>query len=297
LVSCAEDIPDPLTEEDLMAMLPNTKPMDDYEVEQPPADDPVGHPERITGKDGAEMVLIPAGKFEMDSNHGDNDESPVHTVYLDAFYIDVYEVTNMQYARFLNEYGKNTDTAGHRLLSELRLIEKVADTYRPKAGYDTHPVIAVTWYGAESYARLYGKRLPTEAEWEKAAGGGVMGREYPWGDNLTHDDANYEGTGGRDRWSGTAPVGSFAPNGYGLYDMSGNVWEWCSDWYDKDYYARSPKQNPTGPISGEYRVIRGGSWRSREHKNMRIAARNGMGSSPVKDGDIVGFRCAQDVTP
>jgi formylglycine-generating enzyme required for sulfatase activity len=136
------------------------------------------------GPGGTPMVLIAAGEFEMGntSNEGKPDERPAHTVHLDAFYMDVHEVTNYQYARFLNEYGKNTDDAGHELLNvsgKYCLIEKVGDTYKPKDGYENHPVVEVSWYGAAAYARFYGKRLPTEAEWEKAARGGLVGKQYP----------------------------------------------------------------------------------------------------------------------
>jgi formylglycine-generating enzyme required for sulfatase activity len=255
-----------------------------------------------------EMVLIPAGEFSMGDhfNEGEIDEKPVHTVYLDAYYIDVYEVTNAQYAQFLNRYGKNTDAAGHELLdidSSYCLIEKVGNTYKPKSGYENHPVIAVTWYGAAAYAQFYGKRLPTEAEWEKAARGGLVGKRYPWGDNITHDDANYPGTGGKDKWDVTSPVGSFAPNGYGLYDMAGNVWEWCADEYASDYYSKSPKNNPKGPgvavtfKNNDFtnvnirRVLRGGCWFYNAN-GLRCADRND--GEPTYAYVIVGFRCSQD---
>jgi formylglycine-generating enzyme required for sulfatase activity len=243
----------------------------------------------------AEMMLIPAGEFSMGDHHDveDTDEKPVHTVYLDAYYMDIYEVTNDQYARFLNDYGKNTDDAGNELLDigdEDCLIEKDGSTYRPKAGYEDHPVIEVSWYGAAAYAEFYGKRLPTEAEWEKAARGRLMGKRYPWGEDITHDDANYSGTGGEDKWNGTSPVGSFPPNGYGLYDVAGNVWEWCADWYDSGYYAALPRENPTGPISGSYRVLRGGSWDSSADP-LRCANRSGF--APTNTNNNVGFRCAR----
>jgi formylglycine-generating enzyme required for sulfatase activity len=272
------------------------------------ADDGVAPPvtgQVITGKDGAKMVLIPAGEFSMGDafNEGRGGERPVHTVYLDTYYMDVYEVTNAQYAKFLNDYGKNTDAAGHKLLNINCDILKVGNTYQPKAGYENHPVICVTWYGAAAYAQFYGKRLPTEAEWEKAARGGLVGKRYPWGDDITHDNANYSGTGGKDKWDRTSPVGSFAPNGYGLYDLAGNVWEWCADEYASDYYSKSPKNNPKGPgvaitfknndftNVSTWRVFRGGSW-SYDPNYLRYAGR--YGDDPASTFYLVGFRCSQD---
>ena len=192
----------------------------------------------ISEYDNAVMVLIPAGTFVMGDHHkdGDKDELPIHTVYLDAYYIDAYEVTNAQYAKFLNEYGKDTDGVRNRLINiddewKSCLIEKHGDTYKPKIRFENHPVVQVSWFGAAAYAQFYGKRLPTEAEWEKAAHGGFMDRRYPWGDTLSHNETNFKHTGGRDKWEMTAPVDSFKPNGYGLYDMAGNAGEWCADQY------------------------------------------------------------------
>ena len=251
----------------------------------------------------AEMALIPAGEFKMGDNfnEGHSDERPVHTVYLNVFCIDKYEVTNVQYAEFLNAYrinGKsNVDAAGHQLFDidgdifESPKIEKAGNIYKPKAGYENHPVVEVSWYGAAAYAQFYGKRLPTEAEWEKAARGGLVGKRYPWGDDITHDDANYDGTGGRDKWDGTSPVGSFPPNGYGLYDMAGNIWEWCADWYDFNYYSESPVDNPQGPESGKWRVFRGGHWNDDPY-NLRCANREFL---PAIVGSHFGFRCSQDL--
>jgi formylglycine-generating enzyme required for sulfatase activity len=288
----------------------------------------------ITGKDGAEMALIPAGEFEMGDHHGvgsehsgmvheraksmkqkggaqDTNEGPVHTVYLDAFYIDKYEVTNTQYAEFLNEYERhtgrlNTDGEGHKLLDgdiegpprkRRGYIYRSIDLYSVKPKYANHPAMPVSWYGAMAYAQFYDKRLPTEAQWEKAARGGLVGKKYPWGNRLSRDYANYRGTGGKDiwdGWGGTAPVGSFAPNGYGLYDMAGNVCEWCADWYDIGYYALSPKRNPTGPNSGTQRVLRGGTYTYDPAAYLRVAFRHS--SRPESGGWLFyGFRCVQDV--
>ena len=218
------------------------------------------------------MVLIPAGEFQMGSNDGDDDEKPVHTVYVDAFYMDKYEVTNAQYRKFI-------DATGYR-----------APRYWSGSRYNApdQPVVGVSWHDAAAYAKWSGKRLPTEAEWEKAARGGLPGKKYPWGDSIGHDDANYSGTGGKDHWSGTSPVGSFSANGYGLYDMAGNVWEWCSDWYDSSYYANSPSRNPVGPGSGQSRVLRGGSWDA-NGVNLRYALRGG--NNPTSTSSDSGFRC------
>jgi formylglycine-generating enzyme required for sulfatase activity len=216
--------------------------------------------EIIWKKDGKEMVLIPAGSFEMGDHfdEGRDDELPVHTVELDAFYMDVHEVTVGQFREFVDEsghkYSRWNDVA----------------TYSPT---DEHPMILVTWNDATAYAEWVGKRLPTEAEWEYAARGGLIGKRYPWGDEISHDDANYSGTGGKDEWKYCAPVGSFEPNGYGLYDMAGNVWEFCEDWYSEDK---------------EYRVLRGGSWFNIPNY-LRAALR--FFNNPSDTLNLLGFRC------
>jgi len=227
----------------------------------------------IIGNDGAPMVLIPAGEFEMGSNAGRNDEKPVHTVYLDAFYMDKYEVTNAQYKKFMDATGYKAPALWDD----------------PRFNDPQHPIVGVDWNDANEYCKWAGKRLPAEAEWEKAARSGLVRKEYPWGDTLSHEDANYEGTGGKDKWEYTSPVGSFAPNGYGLYDMVGNVYEWCADWYDENYYASSPKLNPMGPGSGKERVFRGGSW----YLSFRLRVADRDRSDPTYYFSFVGFRCVQ----
>lgn len=238
------------------------------------------------GKDGAEMVLIPAGEFQMGSNDGSSDEKPVHTVYVDAFYMDKYEVTNALYKKFM-------DATGHK-----------APLYwnDSKNNAPDQPVRGVSWHDGAAYAKWAGKCLPTEAEWEKAARGGLSGKKYPWGDELTHDDANYSGTGGRDRWGYTSPVGSFDPNGYGLHDMTGNVWEWCADEYSSSYYRVSERNNPEGPgvavtfDNSDFttvrtpRVLRGGSCYVGNLYGLRVADRHN--DNPTRALSIVGFRCA-----
>jgi len=189
----------------------------------------------------SEMVLIPAGSFQMGSNDGKNDEKPVHTIYVDAFYMDKYEVTNAQYRKFMS-------ATGHR---------KPDYWNDSRFNKSNQPVVGVTWHDATAYARWAGKRLPTEAEWEKAARGGLEGKKYPWGDTIDSSRACYD----QDYLTGKpVSVGSYSANGYGLYDMAGNVYEWCADWYVSDYYSFLPSRNTQGPSSGSYRVLRGGSW-------------------------------------
>ncbi len=208
-----------------------------------------------------DMVYIPAGEFTMGSNDYNN-EKPVHKVYLDAYYIDKYEVTNEQYAKFLNSYSKGTDDNGNKMIYNHDWgIKKVGSRFVVgTTGYEKYPVINVTWYGANQYAKWAGKRLPTEAEWEKACRAGSPDK-YCFGNDESQlgDYAWYDNIFGR-----THHVGTKKPNAWGIYDMHGNVWEWCSDWYYEKYYnvvaEQSSAKNPTGPVSGSLRVLRGGSW-------------------------------------
>ena len=277
-------------------------------------------PDRIVGNDMAEMVLIPAGEFEMgDSfNEGTTYERPVHAVFLDDFYIDVYEVTNAMYAKFLNAMGKHVGDTGHIWLDigdGDEMIERVGEQYRPKAGFEEYAVVEVSWYGAAAYAQWAGKRLPTEAEWEKAARGGQVSDRYPWGnDEPNGSQCNYADKNTSYSWSDpnaddgyqtTAPVGLYPPNGYELYDIAGNVWEWCVDELDVDFYENSPKENPvSGGITllmsdnfnsiKERRILRGGSWHSTP-EILRVAYR--YSSEPAVTLSYFGFRCVVPVDP
>jgi len=235
----------------------------------------------------SDMVLIPAGEFLMGSTDGDLDEKPVHNVYLDAYYLDKHEVTHTQFCEFLNEKG-NQEEGGEKWLGIVDSdcpIEYKNGKYQPKPAYGDHPVVEVSWYAARAYAEWAGKRLPTEAEWEKAARGGLVGKTYPWGDSIDPSRANYEENVGH-----SIPVGSYPPNGYGLYDMAGNVWEWCSDWYSENYYETSPAENPQGPNKASYRVRRGGGWRNLA-RGVRCADR--FSCNPVGTRSALGFRCAK----
>ena len=238
------------------------------------------------GKDGAEMMLIPAGDFFMgtvDDSGTHYDELPVHNVYLDAFWIDRYEVTNRLYKVFIDETGHrapyvNTEWA--------RPYNWKGDAYPP--GKADFPVVLVSWEDAAAYAKWAGKRLPTEAEWEKAARGGLVKKKYPWGDQIIRHNANYFSS--ITRKNQMKPVGTFPPNSFGIYDTAGNVWEWCADWYDQAYYKKSPEKNPQGPENGTYRSYRGGAWINREEQ-LRCSER--ARNAPVHQSHIIGFRCAK----
>ena len=267
-----------------------------YTVEDPESDGPDASPD-LQG-----MVLIEAGEFRMGSNEADH-EKPIHSVYVDAFYMDKYEVTNAEYAEFLNAKGKHTNASIAWLLigSDACRIEYVSRVYRPKAGYDNHPVVLVSWYGAMAYAAWAGKRLPTEAEWEKAARGGLSDLKYPWGNSIDSTNANYNR-----HVKDTTAVGKYAANGYGLYDMSGNVWEWCLDEYNAGFYAISPARNPlSGANSIQWmldnytgvnsnRVMRGGHYTSHAQA-VRVATRNQTQPRVMNGG--IGFRCVKDISP
>ena len=248
-----------------------------------------------------DMVLIPAGEFQMGSNAPEAfvDEQPIHPVYLNAFYMDRYEVTNAQYQQFVLEVRQwQKDRIAARFHDGNYLKHWNGNNYPP--GKAEHPVVYVSWYAAMAYAEWAGKRLPTEAEWEKAARGGLVGQKYPHGDSIDTSKANY----GLNR--NTVPIGQYPANRYGLYDMAGNVWEWCLDAYDLDFYSESRYRNPiAGPDSitrlinrfgnvESVRVLRGGSWGYLAH-DVRVSVRGS--DAPTFTNDDVGFRCVKDVRP
>lgn len=275
------------------------------------------------------MAFIPGGVFQMGDTFGEgfSDELPVHNVYVSGFCMRKYETTNdemvevMQWAHDNGKLVVSSSSVKNAQGNQQELLDLDDGDCRitwdgsalgikstKGSGY---PCIEVSWYGSVAYCNYRsemegrtpcynltdwscdfsanGYRLPTEAEWEKAARGGLNGKRYGWGDLISHSKANYWGdsvykVGG---YPYSSPVGSFAPNGYGLYDMAGNIWEWCSDWYDSAYYASSPSSNPRGASTGSYRVDRGGSW-SNAAGGCRSSLRNWVSPSSA-DGNL-GFR-------
>jgi formylglycine-generating enzyme len=224
------------------------------------------------------LALIPGGWFLMGSEGGQENERPVHRVWVDAFYLAPCQVTNVEYDRFLRATGSETPP----FRSD------------PNFNHPEQPVVAVSWYEAAKYcswlAELTNRhyRLPSEAEWERAARGGIEGKLFPWGDDPPESLPDYNR-----RWkTGPEPVARFAPSRFGLYDICENVHEWCSDWYHADYYLTSPDRNPRGPDCGERKASRGGSWRH-HIKVTRCAARSSI--PPEFQYADYGFRVACDL--
>jgi len=227
----------------------------------------------VNPKDGAVMVWVPAGDFLMGSTDADKlaggGEKPQRSIYLDGYWVYRTEVTVAQYQAYC------------------AAIDEAMPEDAPEWGWkDTHPMVCVNWKEARAYAKWAGAKLPSEAQWEKAARG-TDGRIYPWGNAWDADRCNNFATGPEK----TMAVGSF-PDGaspYGCLDMAGNVWEWCEDWYGTDYYQLSPDRNPKGPDGGEGRVLRGGSWIRTDPDGFRCA--NRVSSTPSNRGGYGGFRC------
>lgn len=235
-----------------------------------------------------EMKVIRGGEFVRGSNDGNRDETPRHKVSLSTFAVDIHPVTNEQFVRFLEVMGGEKD---HQHQDLIRLkdsrIKRTGGRLSIESGYAKHPVVGVTWYGAVGYARWIGKRLPTEAEWEVAARGGLEELLYTTGEDIEKSQANFFS-------SDTTAVMSYAPNGFGLFDVAGNVYEWCQDWYGYNYYEVSVQEpdNPKGPVQGVYRVIRGGCWKSLK-EDLRCSRRHR--NNPGTVNSTYGFRCAADV--
>jgi len=238
-------------------------------------------PTGITDDFGVEMMLVPAGDFQMGSawyHFSTAFDEKAHTVYLDDFYMDKYEVTNDLYKACVDAGGCTAPDYSSRY-------------YDTK--YEDHPVVYVDWNQGKTYCEWRKASLPTEAQWEKAARG-TDGRTYPWGEGIDCDKANYYL--GNNRWCirDTTPVGNYegGKSPYGIYALAGNVMEWTSDWYSETYYQSSPSKNPLGPDSGQFRVLRGGAWVDVDF-SVRSALRDW--DYPTYSGGFIGFRCARSL--
>jgi formylglycine-generating enzyme required for sulfatase activity len=270
------------TRDSTVAVAPSHTPISTFTPKSPTATPTPGPGSTWTRPaDSMVMVYVPEGEFTMGSNSYP-DEQPIHTVYLDAFWIDQTEVTNKMYALCVDA-GKCAPPSSSASYTR--------PDYYGNSQYDDYPVIYVSWNDASAYCDWADARLPTEAEWEKAARG-EDGRTYPWGNTSPSCSlANYLGANNGCVGDTTA-VGSY-PSGaspYGAYDMAGNVWEWVADWYSETYYGNSPSSNPTGPSSGDYRVLRGGTWNSVDY-SVRSAFR--LRYDPAVTYDYIGFRCSR----
>lgn len=248
------------------------------------------------------MVLVEGGTFPMgcsaDTNNCFDDEKPLHTVFLMGFYLSKYEITNKQFAQFMNEVNALPDgTHEGSLYLDMDdyhcQIQYADDNFLPVKGKENYPVIEVTWFGAKAFCEFYGGRLPTEAEWEYAARGGKESEGYIYSGSDTlykvgwyYNNSYYFENRYHDVF--THEVGTKNPNELGIYDMSGNVFEWCNDWYSSTYYEESPMVNPPGPSEGIYRVGRGGCWSyDAEHCRLTYRLKNGY---PSGSGLGMGFR-------
>jgi formylglycine-generating enzyme required for sulfatase activity len=248
------------------------------------------NPQQVTTKIAIEPILsemkVVEGKtFMRGSKHGPRDEMPQHAIRVNSFVIEEHPVTNEQFARFLHNLGDIKDANHNDMikLKDSRLFLKNGE-FCIETNYEKHPVVGVTWYGAYAYAQWIGRRLPTEAEWELAASNGNSENIYPFGQKVAKSKANYFS-------ADTTPIKHYPPSEIGLYDMAGNVYEWCQDWYDFHYYEYSKVEsnNPKGPKQGVYRVLRGGCWKSLD-EDLRCAHRHR--NNPGHCNATYGFRCA-----
>ncbi len=266
--------------------------------------DPQRDPPRVkvNPNDKLEYVWIPPGTFQMGCVPEDGlcyaDELPRHSVTLTkGFWMGRTEVTVSTYKRFAKDTRRKMPP--EPLETPFRTLSTkdggISSEFRRGPGKkEDRPVVNVIWEEAQAFCEWAGGRLPTEAEWEYAARGGHDGQVYSSGNTVSHDDANYGNVGGRDQWRYSAPAGSFEPNDYGLYDMAGNAWEWCSDWLDAFYYAESPPVDPPGPARGADKVLRSGSW-AFGPKYLRLSTR--ARGAPTDRGEDIGFRCVLDESP
>ena len=285
------------------------------------------------GGDGRVMAEIAGGVFLMGAedamSYPSDGEAPVHEVSLSPFRIDVCAVTNADFAVFISESGYETeaerfgwsfvfagllpdDFAPTRAAADAPWWRQVAgaDWRHPEGpqggleGREDHPVVHVSWADAAAYAAWAGKRLPSEAEWERAARGGLEGRRFPWGDELTPGGEQrmnvWQGefpalNSEADGWYGTCPADAFAPNGFGLHNMTGNVWEWCIDWFDVFAHQTNERRDPTGPSEGELKLLKGGSFLCHESYCARYRPAARMGLPPDSSASNMGFRCASAI--
>lgn len=287
---------------------------------------------RVTHGSTGDMVLLDGGRFLMGSEKPESipkdGEGPVRSVLLDAFYLDRYPVTNQQFGEFVKATGYRTEAErfGWSFVFEGHLRGRSAPFEHPPglgwwcrvdgadwghpeghdtglSGRETCPAVHVSWNDAAAYAEWAGKRLPTEAEWEFAARSGFDQKLYPWGDDLIPDGRHlcniWQGEfpdrdTAEDGYSRPAPVDAFPPNNYGLYVITGNVWEWCSDWFSSDYHLLASNLNPVGPPTGQAKVMKGGSYLCHVSycNRYRVAARTS--NTPDSSTTNIGFRCARD---
>lgn len=251
------------------------------------------------------FTRVPAGEFTMGADDGDEDERPPHRVVLDAFHLGIFPVTNAQYAEFVRRTAHPAPTMRElpRMVtpSQAAAFRELAAPYAWRGGEmprerGSHPVTLVAYGDAVAYCRWLGEklgrlvRLATEAEWERAARGGMEGRRYPWGDDIDPSRANFLSDPALKRYRGTRPVGTYLPNGFDLYDMVGNVWEWVADWYRPDTYRHSEARNPRGPSAGRLRIVRGGSWVTNDIAQLRCAHRHKVPADTYAYS--IGFRVA-----
>ncbi len=275
---------------------------------------PAAPPVAIPVVDG--MARLPGGSFSLGSSDATHlDQRPVHRIVLAGFWFDTHPVTNWQFAQFVESthYETTAERRGHSLVFDRSTgsWREVAgaswrhprDAQDSLVGKEEQPVVHVSWYDACAFAAWAGKRLPTEAEFEYAARGGLADCQYPWGRELTPEGpymGNYwqgwfpQVDRGLDGFQGLSPVGVFPPNRWGLFDMASNVWCWCADWYAPDYYGQSLPNNPTGPTTGAERVRRGGSWLSSEHHDGSLLVAHRDHAPPDQTTNHTGFRCARD---